>query len=526
MGDSVTSELMRPAPLGWRVPRLKLSWLVALEIVIAVVAVWLHVRKLASMPEGLYKDEVSFAWNAYTLATTGRDEYGVSFPLYPKAFGEYKSAGYVYLSVLVMRVVGLSSWSVRAPSVLSWLVGTALMYGLGRRLWPRPESRVFLLLLLAFTPSLFCLSRMAFESIMLYPTLALFLLGVQRGFEGKSARWAAIAGVAIGLSTYVYATFRLLAPLHCLLILLCYGRRQHLRSLVSFAAAAFVTVIPFAWYMHEHGDNLTKRYQLVGYAHQAIPLTDKLQMFVTRYVNYFTPQYLLTSGDDNLRQHTGNCGELLAPCVLALVLGIALFLGVRRFRRVPFHSVLLGGFFLSPISAALTLEQHHSLRAFSLVVFAIPIALYGFHHVLRKSRYVSALMLLATLLSAGSFVKYYFGPYRATTIAAFEYYGIREAIQKAVREQATSVVIDNRRGSRHADLYANFYSVVLGKHRRDALPPFRPGRPAEVKPGEYFVFDDKKNVFPELKEGLPAETWFVAAPYGPVTKKLATRVKR
>jgi hypothetical protein len=361
---------------------------------------------------------------------------------------------------------------------------------------------------------------------LLYPTLALFMLGVHRGFEWRSARWAAIAGIAIGASTYVYATFRLLAPLHCLLILLCYGTRQHLRSLLSFAASAFVTVIPFAWYMHEHGENLTGRYRLVGYAHQAIPLTDKLKMFVTRYVNYFTPEYLLTSGDENLRQHTGDRGELLAPCVLALVLGVALFLCVRRFRRVRFHSVLLGGLFLSPISASLTLDQHHSLRAFSLVVFAIPIALYGFHHVLRKARYVAALLVVATLFSAGSFVKYYFGPYRATTIAAFEYYGIREAILKAVREDATRVVLDSRRPSRHADLYANFYSVVLGKHRRDALPPFQPGRPADVKPGEYFIFDDKKNAYPELKAGLPADTLYVAAPYGPITKELSKRVKR
>lgn len=508
-----------------RAPRLRITWALALEIAIAGLAAWAHLRSLSKMPPGIYKDEVSFAYNAYLIATTGHDEYGVSFPLYPKAFGEYKSAGYVYLSVLVMRVLGLSSWTVRFPSVLCWFAGSAIMYAFGRRMWPRIESRLFLLLQLAFTPSLLCLSRMAFESIGLYPLLALFIVGVHHGFERKSPRWAATAGFAIGATTYMYATFRLLAPLHCLLILVCYCTRKHIRSLLAFAISAAASVIPFAWYMAQHGDNLTKRYRLVGYVHQSIPFTDKLSMFVERYVTYFSPQYLLTRGDENLRLHTGTTGELLAPAVLALLFGIGIIFLVPRFRRVRFLWVLLGGLLVSPISAALTLEHYHSLRSFSLVVFAIPLSVYGFHHVLRKiPGHVPALIVVATMLCAGSFVKDYFGPYRAIAIGPFETHGIRESILKAVHAQATRVVLDSRRQSRHADLYSGFYTVVLGKQR--ALPPLEPGRPRDVRPGEYFIFEDPKHAFPELREGLPADAVYVAAPYGPVTQQLSKRIKR
>src|SRR5262245_15659182 len=222
-------------PLRARLSRL--TWATALELTLASVAIWAHVRELATLPRGFYKDELSIAYNAYLIATTGHDEFGVAFPMYTQSFSDYKNAGYVYLSVLVMRAFGLSSWTVRLPSVLCWLAGSWFMYCLGRTLWPRTQSRLFLLLLLAFTPSLFCLSRIAFEVIAVYPALALFLLGVQRGFAWNSPRWAAIAGVAIGASTYMYSTFRLLAPLHCLLVLLCYGTRAHRRQLASFAAA-------------------------------------------------------------------------------------------------------------------------------------------------------------------------------------------------------------------------------------------------------------------------------------------------
>src|SRR3954452_6281664 len=104
-----------------RAAQSKVTWAVALEVALAGLAVWVHVHSLASMPQGFYKDEVSIAYNAHLIATTGRDEFGVWFPLYPKSFGDYKNAGYVYLSVLVTRIVGLSSWSVRIPSVICWL---------------------------------------------------------------------------------------------------------------------------------------------------------------------------------------------------------------------------------------------------------------------------------------------------------------------------------------------------------------------------------------------------------------------
>ena len=79
------------------------------------------------MPRGFYKDETSIAYNAWLIATTGRDEFGVAWPMYIESFGDYKNAGYVYLSVVVMRIFGLSLWTVRLPSVLCWAVGSSMV---------------------------------------------------------------------------------------------------------------------------------------------------------------------------------------------------------------------------------------------------------------------------------------------------------------------------------------------------------------------------------------------------------------
>jgi 4-amino-4-deoxy-L-arabinose transferase-like glycosyltransferase len=523
----VDTEYDAPRESKSRVLLGKLSWPIALELTLVALAVWAHVAALPKLPQGFYKDEVSIVYNAYLIATTGHDEFGVSFPMYTKSWGDYKNAGYVYLCVAVMRVVGLSSWTVRITSVLCWLVGTWAFYSLGRARWPRLQSRLFLLLLTAFTPSVFILSRMAFEVIGLYPLLALFLLGVQRGFEAKSVRWAAVAGFALGSCTYMYSTFRLLAPLHCVLVLLCYATRQHLRSLFSFAASAACSVIPFAWYMYAHGENLTARYREIGYVHQAMPWTKKLGMFVARYFNHLGLDYLLLHGDQNRRLHTGFCGELFAPVLLMVLLAIGLIVAVPALRRVRFHWLLLGGLVLSPVAAALTMEPHNSLRAFSLVVFSIPLAVLGFHHGLPIGRrWLPPLVLSTTLLCAGAFVADYYGPYRKASIIPFEYFGMREAIVKAARAQASRIVIDNRRNGLHADLYASFYTVILKKRWGDRLPPLQHGRPGDVKPGEYFIYEDRKYAYRELRADLPPESLFVAVPHGPALQQLGKRKKR
>jgi 4-amino-4-deoxy-L-arabinose transferase-like glycosyltransferase len=405
---------------------------------------------------------------------------------------------------------------VRLPSALCWVVGTCLLYALGRRLWPSAASRIFLLLSLAFTPSLFCLSRIAFEVIALYPLLALFLYALYRGFERGSVAWAAIAGLAIGTSTYAYTTFRLLAPLHCLLVLVCYGKRAYWRSLAGFAAAAFCAVLPFAWYLHFHGEHLTKRYQEVsGYVAQPLPFGDKLKLFTERYVGYFDAEYLLLHGDGNTRHHTGYGGELFLPTLIGVALAIALFVLDSRRRKLRFTWVLLGGLLLSPIAGALTRDHHHSLRGFSLVVFAVLLSVSGFHYALRRAPAIFPALVAASVAIYGAlFVQDYYGPYVAKSIQAFEHYGFRDAVAKAQRAGATRIVVDDRRKSRHADLHANFLLVVLTKEGVEPLPSLVAGHPRAVRPGEFLIFQDLKGAYPDLHEGLPEGSLYVASPYG------------
>ena len=65
-----------------------------------------YARGAATNPPGFFIDESSIAYNAHTISETGRDEYGEPFPLYFRAFSDYKNPVYVYLLAAVVRVTG------------------------------------------------------------------------------------------------------------------------------------------------------------------------------------------------------------------------------------------------------------------------------------------------------------------------------------------------------------------------------------------------------------------------------------
>src|SRR5689334_12092209 len=73
-------------------------------------------------PPGFFADESSIGWNALQIARHGVDEYGIRFPLYFRAFGEYKNPTYIYLLAAVLKVTGPSNLAARRLSAfLGWL---------------------------------------------------------------------------------------------------------------------------------------------------------------------------------------------------------------------------------------------------------------------------------------------------------------------------------------------------------------------------------------------------------------------
>src|SRR3989338_7723667 len=104
-------------------------------ILVSCIALFLNLYKKDSVPPSFNADEAAVGYNAYSIAQTGKDEYGSALPLRLKSFGDYKMPLYSYLSIPFVSPLGLNETSTRALSDLVALLFPLVVFFLARKLF-------------------------------------------------------------------------------------------------------------------------------------------------------------------------------------------------------------------------------------------------------------------------------------------------------------------------------------------------------------------------------------------------------
>lgn len=209
------------------------------------------------MVSGVNSDEASIGYDAWAIANYGIDRNLTWMPAYLIAWGSGQNAGYAYLIMPFIQILGLSVFSVRLPMALVGCVSMWALYTILRR---HPDKYLPLvgLFLLAICPWHVLKSRWALESN-LFPDMLLWGTAlICAGLAGGKKRFF-IGGFFIwGLSTWAYATSFIMLPIFVLPVAWVLWRKKHLRlgELVAcglaFLAASwpiilFTLVTAFGW---------------------------------------------------------------------------------------------------------------------------------------------------------------------------------------------------------------------------------------------------------------------------------------
>jgi hypothetical protein len=195
-----------------------------------------------------------------------------------------------------------------------------------------------------------------------------------------------------------------------------------------------------------HAGALTARFDVVGILSDHPSALTVVRRFAGNYIQYWSPSFLATHGDSNLRHNTGFGGELLLVTLPAVLLGIAVC--VRRWRE-PLPRFTLLGLLLAPVPAALTMDgTPHSLRAAVMLPFLLLASVYGWERLvalLRTRRVATALLGVVAVVEVGAFFvdAVHYWPQRSATW--FEA-GLGPAIvvAHALASGAHTVVVSNR----------------------------------------------------------------------------------
>ncbi|MCL5783744.1 MAG: glycosyltransferase family 39 protein [Patescibacteria group bacterium] len=391
-------------------------------IIIIALGLFLRTWQLNVSPPGFNADEAALGYNAYSLLHTGKDEWGVSFPLVFKSFSDYKPGVYVYLAMPFVAILGLSEFAVRLPSILFGTLSIFLIYLLAKKFFKDEIVSLSTAFLLAISPWAIHFSRGAWETNVATTFLLIGILAFVKGLENM--KWFYLSVAAFIISMYTYQSTRLIAPLLVFFLVVFYYK-QILKTEFSFKKAIIgpvalggLLIIPLMFStLTDHG---LARFQGVSIftdvgiinrtneergehqnPHDLVALTFHNKFigyglnFLNHYFDHFSPAFLFTQGDPLGRDKTPEMGQLYLFEIFTLLAGLYFLTTVYKNTKI-----ILIWLFIAPLAASLTYQTPHALRAENMVIPLELISGLGLGILIRKLwRHRNAIKIPVTILA-------------------------------------------------------------------------------------------------------------------------------
>lgn len=370
-------------------------------LLFACIGVFLRFKGLSKNPPGFYVDEASIAENAYQIMTKGTDEWGVPYPVYFKAFGEYKNPLFIYSLAFTFKVFGVSVETTRATSAL-WGLATVFALGLLSQSLARKKEWLFLGILMAlFYPWHFYSSRIAFEAISMPFFMTITLIAVAKYTRHPRFTYLLIGIIATALMFYSYTSARLLSPIFALAII-GIGTKKYLQKSFLLCLFYVLLLMPAITWNYATSGSLLTRYEQI----KNVSFNEN----INTYLNQFSPTLWLGSGDTNLH-HTAKKGLLPISYLPFFVVGI--FAALQKWRQ-PLNAILILALVTAPIPASLTNTDPNALRMIHLIPILIATICIGIQTFLKTSFKFKRHLLLFFALAVISEHAHFFYTFNTT----------------------------------------------------------------------------------------------------------------
>ena len=477
--------------------------------VLALAVVLIYGAKLEHTPPDLHRDEVAFALQAQSIASTGHDTEGRRFPLYfhIPAFGEdvWFCPMLVYVTAATLKVLPLSETTVRLPSVCLGALNVVLIFFLARAMFQSDRGAWCAAALLAMTPAHVIHSRLAFDFLYPVPFVLAWLIGLVQYLKTPRPWLLFVATSCLGIGVYSYIASVIMMPIYLALTVACLTMSGRTWRSCATAIAGFVwPLLPLIPWLLLHPAVLPDtlgRYGIGGSTSGAAPLTHlsafaalhaiasslqpaRIAARLSLYWTFFDPSYLfLYGGYTRLTNTTRHVGLFLCPFIVLVPLGI---LQLLTDRRSPTAIVVLLGFALAPVAACLAArDPYASDRELAVLPFGVLIATFGIQRLLtvrgRWGRRGAVALLAMVPLHFAFFEGDYFIDYHRRAPFWFEWNhrGGIEQILALEAHDSRPVFLSNDRDP----VMESYWQFAALKHRRMDLlrsPRYVDGQHADV----------------------------------------------
>ncbi len=344
--------------------RARITFSLIAVIGILIIATGLRLYKLSEIPPGFFSDEASVGLNSYTILTNGTDEYGTPYPVFFRAFREYKNPIGIYTTVPFVAIFGLNEFAVRFSSVFFGLLSICAIYLLVKQLFEGNSHKeyiaLFAALFLAISPWHNHFSRAYLEALMPFVflmTLALyFFLKAQ-----DNERFLPLSIATFAISTYSYFPARVFVPLFGISLFAAFFPFfwNHKRmTMLSFLILAAILAPIINHHMTSEG---WARWNQVSIFSNVPSDESVFRHIAHNYLSHFSLDFLFFKGDADLPNSSGlrhsvrGMGELYLIQLPLICLG---FLGLFKRKYRTTLLILTVWLLIYPLADSLTADKY------------------------------------------------------------------------------------------------------------------------------------------------------------------------
>lgn len=182
-----------------------------LLFLIILLAFFLRVFQLETVPYGLHADEASFLVNTKAILQTGKDEDSAFLPLSLSSIIDPKPALYSYFQASCVWIFGQTTFASRLPSVFLGL-GSIILAFLILKEFNQEKVGVVLAFLLAVSPWHIIVSRSTQEVISSFFFLSFSLFMLIKLLKNQKKVWQVWFFISTVLSMYFYHSAKIILP--------------------------------------------------------------------------------------------------------------------------------------------------------------------------------------------------------------------------------------------------------------------------------------------------------------------------
>jgi len=348
----------------------------------------------------LNRDEAAIGYNAYSLLLTGKDEHGVSWPLSFQSIGDYKMPGFIYLSLLPIKLFGLTVFATRFWSVLGGVLAVLGIYLVSFEIlklldFNKEKSKQIALIssvLITINPWHIHYSRLAFEAnvnltLFIYSVWFLlkglkqnnYLLGTAILWTGMQFIYSStfvflpIIFVAIFLLVNKYRPFLDLNKFKILLAVLILGLGTFFAiKTVNQVSAAKTSITIFSDpYLIDRFNHLRGEMQMNNPILAKI-VYNKISYFgpilINNYIKNFSPGFLFANAINHPWHGIYGQGFFYFIDGLGFIFGCVYLLKMLLKKKYQFPILLIFSWLLiSPLASAITIDAPHATRSLYLL---------------------------------------------------------------------------------------------------------------------------------------------------------------